>query len=136
MLIASKSRSTINRSKKQLSFEFEMNDLGEANKVFGMEIERDNDSCKARLIQKGYLQKVLQKFNINSDTKFISTQLAPRFKLRATMSSTEVEERECTSHVPYANAVDSLMYIMMCTRPNLSVWLADTYMILVGIIGT
>ena len=55
MLIAYKSRSVIDRSKKQLSFEFEMNDLGEAKKVFGMEIERDNDSGKVRLIQKGYL---------------------------------------------------------------------------------
>jgi len=40
MLIASNSRSTINKLKKDLSFEFEINDLDEA-KVSGMEIERD-----------------------------------------------------------------------------------------------
>ena len=40
MLIASKSRSAIDKLKKYLSSQFEIKDLGEA-KVLGMEIERD-----------------------------------------------------------------------------------------------
>jgi len=40
MLITSKSRS-IDKLKKDLSSKFEMNDLGEAKKVLGMEIKRD-----------------------------------------------------------------------------------------------
>ena len=79
MLIASKNRSTVVRLKKQLSFEFEMKDLGEVKKVLDIEIESDRDSGKIRLTQKGYLQKVLQKFNINSDMKSVSTLLAPHF---------------------------------------------------------
>jgi len=63
-----------------------MKDLGKAKKVLGMKIERDRDSGKVRLTQKGYLQKVLQKFNINDDMKSISTSLAPHFKLRAIVS--------------------------------------------------
>ena len=63
---------------------------------------------------------VLQKFNINDDIKFVSTPLAPYFKLKATMSPIIVEEREHMTHMPYASAVDSLMYAMMCTRPDLS----------------
>jgi len=39
MLIISKSRSTIDKLKKDLSSEFEMKDLREAKKVLGMEIE-------------------------------------------------------------------------------------------------
>ena len=68
MLIASKSRSTIDKLKKDLSFEFEMKDLGEAKKVLGMEIERDRKDSKVSLTQKEYLKKVLQKFDINDDT--------------------------------------------------------------------
>ena len=41
MLIASKSRSAIDKLKKDLFSEFEMKDLGEAKKMLGMEIERD-----------------------------------------------------------------------------------------------
>ena len=86
MLIASKSRSTINKLKKDLSSEFEMKDLGEAKKVLGIEIERDRRSSKVSLTQKRYLQKVLQRFNINGDAKSVSTLLTPHFKLKATMS--------------------------------------------------
>ena len=119
MLIASKSISVIDKLKKDLSFEFEMKDLGEA-KVLGMEIERDRKGGKVSLTHKAYLKKVLQKFNINGDTKSVSTLLAPRFKLKATMSPITVEEREYITHVPYASAVGSLMYATVCTRPNLS----------------
>jgi len=57
MLIASKSRSAIDKLKKYLSSEFEMKDLGETKKVLGMEIERDGRSGKVSLTQKGYLQR-------------------------------------------------------------------------------
>jgi len=66
------------------------------------------------------LKKVLQKFNINDDTKSISTQLAPYFKLKAIISPTSIEEREYMTHVPYTSAVSSLIYIILCIRPALS----------------
>ena len=81
MLIASKTRSTIDELKKDLSSKFEMKDLGEAKKVLGMEIEQDRRSGKVSLTQKGYLQKVLQRFNIDKNTKSVSIPLAPHFKL-------------------------------------------------------
>jgi len=97
-----------------------MKDLGEAKKMLGMKIEQDRRSGKVSLTQKGYLQKVLQRFNIDSDTKSVSTPLAPHFKLKATMSPTTVEEREYMTRVPYASTVGSLMHAMVCTRPDLS----------------
>jgi len=51
MLIASKSRSAIDKLKKNLSSELEMKDLGEAKKVLGGEIERDRRSGKVSLIK-------------------------------------------------------------------------------------
>jgi len=59
MLITSKSRSPIDKLKKDLSFKFEMKDLGEVKKVLSMEIKRDRRSGNVNLTQKGYLQKVL-----------------------------------------------------------------------------
>ena len=52
--------------------------------------------------------------------KSVSIPLTPHFKLKAIMSPTSVEEREYITHVPYVSAVGSLMYAMMCTRPDLS----------------
>ena len=44
MLIASQSRTTIDRLKRQSFSEFEMKDLGEIKKLLCIEIERDRDS--------------------------------------------------------------------------------------------
>jgi len=120
MLIAAKSQVDIDRLKAQLSKEFEMKDLGEAKKILGMEISRDRDRGKLWLSQKQYLQKVLQRFGIHDDTKPVSTPLAPHLKLSSQLSPTTDEEREYMAKVPYANAVGSLMYAMVCTRPDIS----------------
>ena len=86
MFIASKSRSAVDALKRDLSYEFEMKDLSEEKNVLGMKITRDRRSDNVSLTQKGYLQKVLQRFNIGKDTKSVSTPLAPHFKLSTTMS--------------------------------------------------
>ena len=70
------------------------------------------------MTQKEYLKKVLQKFNTNSDTKFVSTPVASHFKLKATMSPTTVKEREYVSRT--LCSVGSLIYAMVCTMPDLS----------------
>ena len=49
-----------------------------------------------------------------------SILLVSHFKLRAIMSPTKVKEREYISHVPYVSVVGSLMYAIVCTRPDLS----------------
>ena len=71
-----------------------------------------------RLTQKEYVQKVLQRFNNDGDTKSISTPFAPHFKLKSTISPTTIEEYEYMTHVSYASTVDSLMYAIVCTRPD------------------
>jgi hypothetical protein len=90
MLIAAKDKSEIAKLKAQLSKEFEMKDLGAAKKILGMEITRDRKSGKLYLSQRGYLCP-------QSD-----------------------HEIEYMSRVPYSNAVGSLMYTMVCSRPDLS----------------
>jgi len=89
-------------------------------KVLSMEIKRDQESCKISLTQKEYLKKVQQKYNINGNMKSIITPFAPHFKLKATLSPSSIEEHESITHVPYASIIDSLIYAIVCTRPNLS----------------
>ncbi|GMI75420.1 cysteine-rich RLK (RECEPTOR-like protein kinase) 8 [Hibiscus trionum] len=120
MLIASKSQQEIDNLKAQLNQEFEMKDLGEAKKILGMEISRDRRRGKLCLTQKQYLKKVLQCFGMNESTKHVSTPLASHLKLSSQLSPKTDEEREYMAKVPYANAVGSLMYAMVCTRPDIS----------------
>ena len=120
MLIASRNQGEICRLKAQVSKEFEMKDLGETKKILGMEIARDRQRGTLCLTQKQYLKKVRQRFGMSEKTKPVSTPLAPHFKLSALQCPKTEEEREYMSKVPYSNAVGSLMYAMVCTRPDIS----------------
>ncbi|CAA0824960.1 cysteine-rich RLK (RECEPTOR-like protein kinase) 8, partial [Striga hermonthica] len=46
--------------------------------------------------------------------------------LSKTMSPKTPEERERMSHIPYASAIGSIMYAMLCTRPNVAYALSVT----------
>ncbi|KAG8501650.1 hypothetical protein CXB51_004779 [Gossypium anomalum] len=46
--------------------------------------------------------------------------LAAHFRLSSALSPQSDDEIEYMSHVPYSNAVGSLMYAMVCSRPDLS----------------
>ncbi|KAG7558728.1 Integrase catalytic core [Arabidopsis thaliana x Arabidopsis arenosa] len=118
MLIAAKQMCDIQRLKDLLSAEFEMKDLGAAKKILGMEILRDRSQNKLFLSQKGYIQKVLNRFGMLS-AKPIDTPFAANIHLTMFANQSE-EEKEYMSRVPYANAVGSLMYAMVCTRPDLA----------------
>lgn len=119
MLIAGPNKGRIQELKAQLAREFEMKDLGPANKILGMQIHRDKNNRKIWLSQENYLNKILRRFNMQ-DCKPISTPLPVNFKLSSSMSpSNEVERREM-SRVPYASAVGSLMFAMICTRPDIA----------------
>ncbi|KAG8482658.1 hypothetical protein CXB51_023976 [Gossypium anomalum] len=119
MLIATKDKGEIRKVKAQLSEEFEMKDLGPAKKIHGMEILRDRKTSKLYLSQKGYIEKLLCRFNMRS-AKPVSTPLAAHFRLSSALSPQSDDEIEYMSHVPYSSAMGSLMYAMVCSRPDLS----------------
>ncbi|KAG8497142.1 hypothetical protein CXB51_008390 [Gossypium anomalum] len=84
MLIAAKDKGKIRKVKAQLSEEFEMKNLGPAKKILGMEIHRDRKASKLHLSQKGYIEKVLYRFNMQS-AKPVSTPLAAHFRLSSAL---------------------------------------------------
>jgi len=114
MLIACRDMLKIKELKRILSREFDMKDL---------------DAAKWRLKETGkmggclspdkYINKVLEKFNM-VDAKPVFTPLASHFVLNAKQSlSTEVELEEMKK-IPYASAMGCLMYVMVCTMPDLT----------------
>ena len=55
-----------------------------------------------------------------NEAKSVSTPLGSYFKLSKEQSPKTEEERDYMSKVPYASAIGSLMYAMMCTRPDIA----------------
>ena len=50
----------------------------------------------------------------------MATPLAAHFKLSSSLVPKTIEEESYMEKVPYSSAVGSLMYAMVCTRPNIS----------------
>ncbi|KAJ4718340.1 Retrovirus-related Pol polyprotein from transposon TNT 1-94 [Melia azedarach] len=119
MLIAAENKSDVQKLKDLLSVEFEMKDLGAARKILGMEIYRDRSKKKLFLSQKGYIQKILSRFGM-STAKPIDTPSAANALMSVAFAPKSVEEKEYMSRVLYASVVGSLMYAMVCTRPDLA----------------
>ncbi|KAM2628105.1 hypothetical protein TB2_001483 [Malus domestica] len=120
MLIASKNVEEIEKLKKQMKNEFEMKDLGEAKKILGMEITRDRAKGLVSLNQRQYLEKLIRKFGVHDSTKPVNTPLTPHFKLSSLQCLKTDKEKLQIKSMPYANLVGSLMYAMVCSRPNIA----------------
>jgi len=54
------------------------------------------------------------------ECKLISTPLPINFKLSSSICPSSEAERMKMSRVPYASALGSLMYAMICTRPDIA----------------
>eukprot|EP00253_Pinus_taeda_P016959 PITA_16959 len=109
----------INVLKRKLENSFAMKDLGAAKKILDMRITRDRKNRKLTLSQSEYIEKVLKRFNMQNE-KPVSIPLARNFKLSKEACPKTQEEMACMYKVSYALAVGSLMYAMVCTRPDIA----------------
>ena len=119
MLLIGNSKELINSVKGLLDAQFDMKDVGAANFILGMQITRDRQSCKLWLGQKKYIEEVLKKFNM-VDCKPVKTPMTLGAKLSTDQYPKSEEDAEEMTHVPYTSAVGSLMYAMVCTRPDIA----------------
>ncbi|RVW64728.1 Retrovirus-related Pol polyprotein from transposon TNT 1-94 [Vitis vinifera] len=119
ILLASSNVNLLNDTKRILSANFDMKDLGEASFVLGIEIYRDRSRNLLGLSQIAYINRVLKRFNmqmckagdvpvVNGDK--LSNEQCPKNDL----------EKNTMKTISYASAISSLMYAQVCTRPNIA----------------
>ena len=96
-----------------------MKDLGSASQILGIKISRDRTNGKLWLSQESYIEKVLDKFNMGK-AKPVSSPLGSHLKLGSKQSPSSEKEKKEMQKVPYASIMGSLMYAMVCTRPDIA----------------
>lgn len=111
LLIACSKMSKLNEIKAELSKRFRMKDLNEARKCLGFEISRDTETGKMFLSQSKYAQKVISRFGMES-AKGCLTPMEVGLNLE--------QESESAVDAPYREAIGSLMYLMVGTRPDIA----------------
>ncbi|KAL0454353.1 UNVERIFIED_CONTAM: Retrovirus-related Pol polyprotein from transposon TNT 1-94 [Sesamum latifolium] len=119
MLIASPSLTLITELQNSLRKSFEMKDLGNAKKILGMSIERDRKSSTIFLNQSTYVQNVLEKFSMEN-AKPTSIPLAAHFQLCKDQCPKTESDKEKMKKVPYSNAIGSVMYLIVSTKPDIA----------------
>lgn len=102
-----------------LSKNFTMKDLGEASYILGMKIYRDRSRRMIGLTQGTYIEKVLKRFSMENSKRGL-IPMSHGVSLSKKMSPNTPEERERMSKIPYASAIGSIMYAMLCTRPDVA----------------
>ena len=98
---------------------FAMKDLGEAQYILGIRIYRDRSKRMIGLSQSTYVDKVLARFRMESCKKGF-LPMSHGVALSKTQCPSTPDELQRMSAVPYASAIGSIMYAMICTRPDVS----------------
>ncbi|XP_057802913.1 secreted RxLR effector protein 161-like [Salvia miltiorrhiza] len=96
-----------------------MKNLGDAKKILGMSIERDREKSTLLLHQTDYVKQVLLKFNMEN-SRSVSVPLGSHFELSKKQCPKTDLELEEMRNIPYANAIGSVMYLMISTRLDIA----------------
>ncbi|KAD4585972.1 hypothetical protein E3N88_23573 [Mikania micrantha] len=110
MLIVGSDDKMIKSTKDMLKARFDMKDMGLADVILGIKINRTQHGLV--LSQSHYVNKILEKFN-EGDTSVAQTPVD-------TTQHLSKNRGEGVAQLEYSRTIGSLMYLMTCTRPDLA----------------
>ena len=117
--IAASSPDRMVEFKSNLSHHFEMSDLGELAWILGIRVTRDRILKTISLSQSAYIDSVVKRFNLTSASP-LGTSLDPSSQLSKDQSPSTTSHWEEMQKVPYREAIGSLMYAAIGTRPDIT----------------
>ena len=111
LLLASNNMSEIMKLKEQFNHRVEMKDLGEARICLGLEIRRNREAHTLHLGQAQYAAKFLERYGIHE-----SRPVATPMECQLSAQDVNGDWFDATL---YRQAIGSLMYLMVGTRPDI-----------------
>jgi hypothetical protein len=105
--------------KSELRKSFLMKDLVEAAYILGIKIYRDRSKRLIGLTQDTYIDKILNRFNMQESKKGF-LPMSHGITLSKKQCPTDPDEQERMRAIPHALAIGSIMYAMICTRLDIS----------------
>lgn len=91
---------------------FDVRDLGDANVFLGLEIARNRTDGLLWLGQSKYISDILNQFNMSD--------AVPRVSPMDANQQISAEGIALADDVPYRGAIGTLLYLAVCTRPDIS----------------
>lgn len=109
----------IQNFKSDISKHVDITDLGELTWILGIEVRRDRRLRTIHLSQRSYIESIIRRYGFE-DAKPLSLPMDPNTRLSSTQSPSTTEEFARMRDVPYHEAVGSLMYASLGTRPDIT----------------
>jgi hypothetical protein len=91
----------------------------QADCFLGLQIDRNREKRELLLSQPQYIAGILRRFKMSTCFP-VKTPADPQTHLTASMSPTTPEDISLMAGVPYKEAIGSLIYLIMCTRPDIA----------------
>ena len=113
MIVIGRNTAIIAETKAKLTGKMELHDLGVAKYFLGIEIFRDRPYRAIQLVQKGYIERLLNKFTKGLHPGINPCSLGVRLEPNQEKASAEDINN-------FQQNIGSLMYLMTATRPDLA----------------
>jgi hypothetical protein len=117
--VTGNSMGPIEKFMKEMNEKYKLTDTGPASWLLGIKITRDFANRTLSLSQHAYIDAIITKYNFN-DLKPLATPIDPSVPLSKSQSPSKLEDVAKMKSVPYREAVGSLMYAAMGTRPDIA----------------
>jgi hypothetical protein len=119
LTLASKSKAAIAEVKQELKKHFKVRELGPTSFLLGVDVSRHRPNHTLSLSQRQYTLDILERFGFQ-DCAPVTTPMDASVKLSQDMAPKTPEDEEKMRGVQYTNAVGALMYLAVCTRPDIA----------------
>ena len=116
LVLAASNLDELKKLKVDLTTEFDMEDLGEATFVLGIEITRHRPARTITITQSAYIKSILEKHPTGDNHKQTIPMETSARHTKAT-SDYQASAQEVKS---YQSAIGSIMFAMLCTRPDIA----------------
>ena len=117
--IAGRPKAIIQKFKIEIQKYVQITDLGDLHWILGIEVRRVREDKRIMLSQRSYIDSILRRYGFD-DAKPVSTPMDTNIRLTSAQSPTTTEEFAKMRNIPYHEAVGSLMYASLGTRPDIT----------------
>jgi hypothetical protein len=118
-MITGSSEELIHEYKEQLNARYSLTDLSPIHWLLGIKITHNRQAHTISLSQTSYIDSILSCFSL-SDVKPVATPITPGTVLSKADSPSDATEMASMKKMPYQEAISSLMYAAVATRPDIT----------------
>ena len=121
ILVVARTIEQVEALKRLLKSQFDVTDLGELEFFLGIRVRRDRANRRLYLDQGTYIHDMLQRYGMENCNSCVTPMEKGLYRQKASaLPPIDEEEEERLARLPYREAVGSLLFCSVATRPDIA----------------